>query len=67
MIQNWEELFMPDGCVAICRGLTRLEKWANENLVKFNNGKCQVLHLRRNNHINQYVLETKNLESSFAE
>lgn len=54
---------MPDGCIAIHRDLNRLEKWANKNLMKFK-GKCQVLHLGRNNHVPQYMLETN---SSFAE
>ncbi|PKU49624.1 hypothetical protein llap_8 [Limosa lapponica baueri] len=33
----------------------------------FNKGKCQVLHLWRNNPMHQYTLGTDQLESSFAE
>ena len=32
--------------------------------MKFNKGKCQVLHLRRNNPMHQYTLGTNCLESS---
>ncbi|KAK4825285.1 hypothetical protein QYF61_026130 [Mycteria americana] len=35
--------------------------------MKFNKGKCKVLHLGRNNPIHQYGLEADCLESSFAE
>lgn len=38
---------MPGGCAAIPTDLTRLEKWVNKNLIKFNKGKCEVLHLRK--------------------
>ncbi|KFV86166.1 hypothetical protein N308_09981, partial [Struthio camelus australis] len=44
----------------------RLERWAERNLLKFNKGKCKVLHLGRNNPM-QYRLGVDLLESSCAE
>ncbi|GAB0180571.1 mitochondrial enolase superfamily member 1 [Grus japonensis] len=57
----------PEGCAAMQRDLDRLEKWADRNLVKFNNEKCKVLSLLRNNPSHQDMLEANWLESSFAE
>ena len=45
MVQNSEEWLMHKRIV-IQRDLDGLEKWAER---KFNKGKYQVLHLRRNN------------------
>ncbi|PKU46682.1 hypothetical protein llap_2999 [Limosa lapponica baueri] len=47
--------------------LDRLESWAEKNLMKFNKGKCRLLHLGRNNPIHQYRLGVDLLESSSVE
>ncbi|GAB0204001.1 mitochondrial enolase superfamily member 1 [Grus japonensis] len=58
---------MAEGGAAIQRDLNRLDKWADRNLMKFNKGKCKVLHLGRNNPLHKYMLVATHLESSFSE
>ena len=56
-----------EGCAAIKQELDRLESWAERNLMKFNKGRCRVLHLGGKNPMHQYRLGADLLESSSAE
>ncbi|PKU43488.1 rna-directed dna polymerase from mobile element jockey-like [Limosa lapponica baueri] len=56
----------PEDCAAIQRDLNRLESWA-KNLMRFNKGKCKVLHLGRKNSRRQYRLGVVLLGSQIRE
>jgi len=58
---------MPEGSAAIQRDLSRMEKWADRNLIKLSKGKCKALPLGRNNPRHQHRLRATHLESSLSE
>ncbi|KAK4817313.1 hypothetical protein QYF61_009166 [Mycteria americana] len=47
--------------------LDKLEEWTGRNFMKLNKNKSEVLHMGRNNPLEQYRLETDWLGSSSAE
>ncbi|PKU42648.1 hypothetical protein llap_7065 [Limosa lapponica baueri] len=57
----------PEGCAAKQQDMDKLESCVVRNLMKFNKGKCRVLHLGRNNPIQWYRLGADLLESSLVE
>ncbi|KAJ7401638.1 hypothetical protein BTVI_93756 [Pitangus sulphuratus] len=57
----------PECCAALQKDVDSLEKWAEQNLLKFNKSKCRVLHLEKNNSMHQYRLGANLLESSSVE
>ena len=61
------EVDTSEGRAAPQGDLERLEEWANKNLMKFNKGKCKVLHLGKHNPGVQHRLGSTWLESSSVE
>lgn len=50
---------------ALKTDLNRLEEWVDGSFLRFNKGKCKVLHLLRNNALQPHRLGSSWLESSF--
>ncbi|KAJ7417729.1 hypothetical protein BTVI_31636 [Pitangus sulphuratus] len=54
----------PQGCAAIQQELDRLERWVERSQMKFNKGKCRVLHPGSNNLMDQGRVGANLLSSS---
>lgn len=54
----------PNSCTAIQRDLTRLKKWTERNLLKFNKRGCKVMNLESSTSVQWYRLESKKLKTS---
>jgi len=69
MSQTWEEWCIHNQAVLPFSETWTgwMESWVQRNLMRFNKGKCRVLHLGRNNPMHQYRFGADLLESSSAE
>lgn len=52
----------PKGHAVVQMYVNRVEKWGDRNSMKFNKGRCNVLHLGRNYTRHQYMLAATQLE-----
>lgn len=57
---------VPKRCADIQTDLSRVEKWAEGNLVKINKGKCKALHLKKEEPQTLVHFRAAQLESSSA-
>ncbi|RMC06716.1 hypothetical protein DUI87_16160 [Hirundo rustica rustica] len=64
---SWEGLLISQCAVALQKDCNRLERGAEKNHLKFNKGRCRVLHLGQNNLMHENRLVAGLLESSSAE
>jgi len=55
-----------EGKHAIQRDLYRLERWARVSLLKFNKGKCNVLHMSQDNSKHKYSLSGNGLRAALT-
>lgn len=64
---NLQRVDIPNGCAAIQKNDDSLEKWTNENLIKYQIGIWQVLYLRTNTVFQIGILyEANQLGRNFA-